>query len=156
MTSRRSTLLLLSAVVALVSSSLSAEQMYKWVDKDGKVHYTQTPPPADAAADVKSLNISAPPPDPTTLSNTQNLEKTTSEQDKKNQETANKAAQDAQKKQEQQKQCEAARQQLEAFQAAHFIAVPDKDGNPQYYSGDDKLKQEQQLQDLITKNCSGN
>jgi hypothetical protein len=145
----------MSSALLLAGGAPNAAQMYKWVDKDGKVHYTQTPPPSTAAASVKSVSIAAPVPDPTTLGNTQNLVKATSEQDKKNQEAANKAAQDAQKKQEQQKQCDAARQQLQSFQDTRRIAIPDKDGNPQYYSGDDKLKQEQQLQDLITKNCSG-
>jgi glutaredoxin len=39
----------LFAVVALLLASAVAAQAYRWVDKDGKVHYSQTPPqPADA------------------------------------------------------------------------------------------------------------
>jgi glutaredoxin len=39
----------------LVAASASA-QMYRWVDKDGKTHYTDTPPPASAgkSAQVRS------------------------------------------------------------------------------------------------------
>jgi len=33
--------------LAVLCSAVHA-QMYRWVDKDGRVHYTQTPPPADA------------------------------------------------------------------------------------------------------------
>src|SRR4051812_41960190 len=32
----------------LVLCSTASAQMYKWVDKDGKTHYTDTPPPAEA------------------------------------------------------------------------------------------------------------
>jgi hypothetical protein len=32
----------------LALSAAAYGQMYKWVDKDGKTHYTDTPPPADA------------------------------------------------------------------------------------------------------------
>jgi len=37
----------LGLVMALVAASASG-QAYRWVDKDGRVHYTQTPPPPDA------------------------------------------------------------------------------------------------------------
>ncbi len=37
----------LGLVMALVAAS-ALGQAYRWVDKDGRVHYTQTPPPPDA------------------------------------------------------------------------------------------------------------
>ena len=39
--------LITAAIIALVCAEASA-QTYRWVDKDGRVHYTQTPPPPDA------------------------------------------------------------------------------------------------------------
>jgi len=41
------TLFIATALVAIVCADASA-QSYRWLDKDGGVHYTQTPPPADA------------------------------------------------------------------------------------------------------------
>jgi hypothetical protein len=35
-------------MLLLALSASAYSQMYKWVDKDGKVQYTDTPPPADA------------------------------------------------------------------------------------------------------------
>jgi len=35
-------------LVALLFAAAASAQMYRWVDKDGKVHYTDTPPPAAA------------------------------------------------------------------------------------------------------------
>ena len=37
---------MVSIVVLLASGSVAAEQMYKWVGLDGKINYTDTPPPA--------------------------------------------------------------------------------------------------------------
>jgi len=49
---------LLAAVglVALLFAAAASAQLYRWVDKDGKVHYTDTPPPAAAgkSAQVRS------------------------------------------------------------------------------------------------------
>lgn len=43
------TLVAVMAVVTGVAwSGAACGQMYKWVDKDGKTHYTDTPPPSDA------------------------------------------------------------------------------------------------------------
>ncbi len=36
-------------LLALALSAPVAAKIYKWVDKDGKTHYTQSPPPKDAA-----------------------------------------------------------------------------------------------------------
>jgi glutaredoxin len=33
---------------ALLFAAAASAQLYRWVDKDGKVHYTDTPPPASA------------------------------------------------------------------------------------------------------------
>jgi glutaredoxin len=45
----------LGLVMALVAASAWG-QAYRWVDKDGRVHYTQTPPPADAR-DVRKKKL---------------------------------------------------------------------------------------------------
>jgi glutaredoxin len=47
------------AVAAVVCSNATA-QTYRWVDKDGAVHYTQTPPPPDAK-NVQKKNFDAGP-----------------------------------------------------------------------------------------------
>ena len=36
------------ALAILLATATDAAQVYKWVDKDGKVQYTDTPPPASA------------------------------------------------------------------------------------------------------------
>ena len=42
-------------IMTLGSSQVFAQQMYKWIGKDGKINYTDTPPPASAKqSDIKS------------------------------------------------------------------------------------------------------
>jgi hypothetical protein len=50
------------AVAILLATATVAAQVYKWVDKDGKVQYSDTPPPATATkTEAKKLD-SAPAP----------------------------------------------------------------------------------------------
>ncbi len=50
------------AILVLVPSTLVAD-MYKWVDENGKVHYSDSPPPGKKAKklDLKINSISGPP-----------------------------------------------------------------------------------------------
>ncbi len=51
--------ILLAATLVLLSlSTAMAQTMYRWVDKDGKVQYTDMPPPADAK-DVQKKTLAA-------------------------------------------------------------------------------------------------
>jgi len=47
-------------------TAVNAEQLYKWVDEQGKVHYSQTPPPA-AGTKAKAVNIEVPRADATVV-----------------------------------------------------------------------------------------
>ena len=42
---------------ALASCAASAQQLYRWVDKNGKVTYSQDPPPAGAATKVEQKRL---------------------------------------------------------------------------------------------------
>lgn len=48
-------------LLALVTALPAAAQIYSWRDKDGKMHYSDTPPPSGA---VKTLSTPAPRPAP--------------------------------------------------------------------------------------------
>jgi hypothetical protein len=45
---------------ALALSAVAYGQMYKWVDKEGKTHYTDTPPPSDAKSVMPAPAARAP------------------------------------------------------------------------------------------------
>ena len=45
------------AIAVLLATATVAAQVYKWVDKDGQVQYTDTPPPPGAAkVEAKKIN----------------------------------------------------------------------------------------------------
>jgi len=44
---------LLAAALAVLFAAAATAQTYRWVDKDGKVHYSDTPPPPAAAKSVE-------------------------------------------------------------------------------------------------------
>lgn len=46
------------AVLASAAGSVSAQQLYRWVDEKGKVHVTDRPPPPSAAAKVEKKSYS--------------------------------------------------------------------------------------------------
>jgi glutaredoxin len=51
--------LLVTGVALAMLCGAAHAQMYRWVDKDGGVHYTQTPPPADAKSKQKMSGTGA-------------------------------------------------------------------------------------------------
>lgn len=50
---------LIALALALVVPALWAQPMYRWVDKDGRVHYSQQPPAPGAARTVEQKKLSA-------------------------------------------------------------------------------------------------
>lgn len=47
--------------ILLAASAAASAQLYRWVDKDGRVHYTATPPPPGATKSRTIETRSAPP-----------------------------------------------------------------------------------------------
>lgn len=55
------------ALFALLVAFAQAQALYRWVDKDGKVTYSQSPPPAGAAKSVQQKNLAGSVVESTTL-----------------------------------------------------------------------------------------
>ncbi|HCG52616.1 MAG TPA: hypothetical protein DEX10_04350 [Betaproteobacteria bacterium] len=53
----KSPIQLFVALAILLATATVTAQVYKWVDKDGKVLYTDIPPPADGKGAAKKLEI---------------------------------------------------------------------------------------------------
>lgn len=56
----KSPIQLFIAVAILLATATVAAQVYKWVDKDGKVQYSDSPPPANATK-IEAKRIDTPP-----------------------------------------------------------------------------------------------
>lgn len=146
---------LISGVLLLMALGLAAnaDQVYRWVDKDGHVHYSQTPPPSTNVT-AQTVNITPPAPDPTTVHNEQNLSKVLTDKQQAAEEAKKKADADAAQKAQQQKFCDDLRQRLAVLQQSGRVATVDAQGNKQYVDDDQRAKQEQDLQNQIAQSCT--
>lgn len=134
--------------VLLAVSATAAAQLYRWVDKDGRVHYTATPPPAGA---TKSRTIETPatPPAPPAASGEPAAKDdarkgplTPVEQEaafRKRQLEAQKAAEKAALERQQEEtrlaNCERAREALATFESGQRISRTNAQGE-RYYLDD--------------------
>ncbi len=79
------------AVAILLATATVAAQVYKWVDKDGKVQYTDTPPPASATKTEAKKVDTAPPVASTTAASAKSLQDRAKDYDKRKTDAAEKA-----------------------------------------------------------------
>jgi hypothetical protein len=150
----RAALLLTVCSGCLLLVAAQADTVYRWVDAQGHVHYSQTPPPS-SKSHAQAVDITPPPPDPTAAARTADMEQAVNDRQQAQQALADKAKQDADKKAQQQKACEAARQRVQIYAESRRAAHKDKDGKLVYSSGEDLVKLRQQAQEQADKLCGG-
>ncbi len=146
-------LITVALLLCTMGMTASADQVYKWVDKDGHTHYSQTPP---SSTDVKAQTVDITPaaPDPTTLQNEANLAKQLQDQGKQDQKTQEQATKDAAAQQQKQRICDDLQQRLAVLQQSGRVTTVDAQGNKTYVTDDSRAQQEQQLQDQMNKSCT--
>lgn len=151
---KRLLLLLIASTALWLCMAAQGDTVYRWVDAQGNVHYTQTPPPGSKTK-AKAVDITPPPPDQTSLQQTQDMEQAVN--DRKVLQDANdaKTADEAKKKAHQQEVCERARKLVQRYDEVNRVRHKDKDGNVVYSSGDDLVKLRQQAQEQADKLCKG-
>ena len=152
---------LLGLLLLLAAGSVGA-QLYKWIDKDGKVRYGDTPPPG-----VKSTSIKAPAPGAAPPASAKADPKgaksgplTPAEQEqafRKRQADAEKAAEKAEAdnkaKAERAENCARARENLRTLQSGQRIARTNASGE-RYFLDEAQIAQEaSQAQAAVQKVC---
>lgn len=137
--------LLAAGLIAYATGA--AAGMYRWVDKDGAVHYTQTPPPEFQAETVRP----APPPNP----GSDALQKYSDAYQKREGERSKKQAELAAKKEQSAAQCAQAKQELEKLQSLPLnrLAEQGDDGNLIRMTPDKHAELVSAAQATINKNC---
>ncbi len=117
-------ILLLAFVVAASPAALA--QLYKWVDKDGRVTYSDQPPPSQQS---KQINVSTGQPTvatPSAVEKNKELERTRAEAREK----AKVEEEKARKAEIDQENCRSARAYLRTVTAGGRIATTDEKGEP--------------------------
>jgi len=134
---------LLAIALALSLAAAAWAQQYKWVDKDGKVRYGDTPPPGVKATELKApTGLSAPSPPATGAKDAKAGALSPAEQDQayrkrqieaqKAREKEDLAAKDASAKKD---NCARAQMQLRTLESGQRIALTDSKGE-RYYMDD--------------------
>lgn len=140
---------LLAAI--FLNSSVSVAEMYKWVDEEGRTHYTQSPPPGD----IEASTIKPPPkinPEHAQkqLENRKNILDGIDKSRKDKKEEVVKQEQDKEKKAA---DCEKARKRLASYQRPR-IMVKDADGNPSRLDEKQRMAEQKKSRELIEKLCN--
>ena len=138
-------------VLALLLTSITANaDIYRWTDAEGRTHYGDRPPTDGAEKIVE-------PPPPSDLSPEEanaKLDAIRARREADAEERAKakeeQAKADAKKKQRAQ-ECAAARRQLDSMRAAQ--RVRDDEGN--WYTGEQRLDKQRELEQAIRKHCGG-
>lgn len=155
---------ILLALVLSIAAGDAAAQMYKWIDKDGKVRYGDTPPPG-----VKKSSIKAPPPGPAPAApaakadakNGKSGPLTPAEQEqafRKRQADEKKAEEKAEKdgaaKAEKAQNCARAQENLRTLQSGQRIARTSANGE-RFFLDEAQIAQEaSQAQQAVQKLCN--
>ena len=144
----------LAALLALLPALAAADQVYKWTDDQGRVHYSSTPPPTTKA---KQMNVYVPPPDPQSLQNQQQLQQQLADKDKAAKDAAAKddAKKDPKAEAAKQQHCDDLRTRLQTLTQAGRAATTDAQGNINYLDDDARKAQEDEINKEIASDCKG-
>ena len=147
----RSAALLLCLALA---AAAGAADVYKWTDKDGKVHFGDAPPPD--AIGAQRTGITSAPTDPTrleVLDTQQELQKKQSAME--DELRANQAKRAEEERANKQSACDAARKRYEGVQHSRKFATTGADGKEAWMSGADADKMKADLKAAADKACEG-
>lgn len=140
------TLSLLISATALMTTTVNAQQVYKWKDDKGALHYTQTPPPARYA---KSVNIKERPAPVVNTAKTATLaSNTTANVDSKATAPATKPAPKLSAE-----SCKAMQDNLALLQTGQRLYEKDAGGERAYMTEERRASQIQTYQQNIANGC---
>jgi hypothetical protein len=141
-------------MLALGTGLAAADQVYKWVDDQGHVHFSQTPPPG-TKVQAQSVTVAPPPPDPQSLQNSKDLQKQVSDQNKAAQDAAAKDKPDPAKEAEKQAHCDDLRSNLQVLLQSGRAATTDAQGNLNYLDDTQRQQQEDAINKELASDCKG-
>jgi len=145
--------ILMMFLLCACMAAAAADQVYRWVDKDGHVHYSQTPP-ADTTVHAQSEDVSAPPPDPTGIQNAHNLVQQMQVRNQQAQAAQQQAQVQTQRQAQQQQRCNQLQAELQIMQQVNRVVTVDAKGSRTYLSDAQHAQREQQLQNEINTECN--
>ena len=159
----RTTTILLGIFVALACGAAQA-QAFRWVDKDGKVRYGDTPPPGVKATPMKGMNP-APAPAPAPAASSKDGKgqgaakppadpaQAFNERQMKAKEDAAKAEKDRVDAETRQKNCERSKGFLTSLESGQRISTTNSKGERAFLDDEGRKAQLEETRAEIAKNC---
>ncbi|RME33910.1 MAG: DUF4124 domain-containing protein [Gammaproteobacteria bacterium] len=138
-------LLLAALLLPLVTG---AAQVYRWVDDQGQIHFSQTPPETGQAEVVET-----PPAPPPATDRLEALKKKAEEPLKKAAELKKKRQEETQQAQELEAYCERQRKELEGLLSAQRIYVTDEQGNRVRAPEEVRQERIRKVREAIAEHC---
>ena len=151
---RRSTLTMALAVVlgTLCVISPAGSALYKWTDANGRVVYSDQPPPGDVK--VERINAPPPPANPDAVKEMANKEAEGKKQQADAAENAKKAAQTRADTQKRASWCKDARAELTALSSDQLlVAKVNEKGTTVYLDDAERKRRREALEANIRTNC---
>lgn len=137
---------LLTIVSMLALATVAQAGVTRWVDADGKVHYSDQPPPSTAKSQ-KILDLKNNPASPQAAPDSKVGEKSLAEKDLESrkrkvqaEETAAKQAKDQEEAKNKKANCEQARNQLQALQEGQRMSKFDEKGERVFLEDNERAK----------------
>lgn len=143
-----------TVLLCMGMTAAMAQQVYKWVDKQGHAHYSQMPP-ANKSDHAKSIDVTPPPVNPVGVKQAQKLEQQAQALNRQAAAEQKQADAAARKKALKQKLCNELRADLQVLEAVGRVATVGPDGKRTYLSDKQHAQKEQQLRDEISQSCGG-
>lgn len=140
--------------VALVSALwvaelAAAEEVYKWVDEYGKVHYGDRPLPGAQSVRLRDVPEVTPPP----REREQKRERLLQVLEEQRQEKRGEVEAKKKQKEERERNCTLAKDQLRNYEQAGYIYDIDKKGNRIIYDEEQKSAAVQTARDAVKQWC---
>jgi len=146
---------LLLALALALPASAAADRVYRWVDKDGTVRYSDRPPPAGTQSRTVNVPGSAPAESggnsgsPSLKEREAAFEKRQQEQKK----AADKAAAEAKQQAIKEANCRQARESLAVLSTGQRVLQVDAQGNPYYPDDEQRARETQKAQQAVRDWC---
>ena len=151
----KSSVKLLMAIAALLAAATVAAQVYRWVDKDGKVQYTDTPPPPDLKGTAKKIDtrpasggVSVSSPAASKGPDTKAADKRKADEEKEK-----KAAADSEAAAADEENCREARAALNEYESGKPLLRTDENGERKLVNDDERQSRIQKAKAAIAASC---
>ena len=145
-----------TALLLLSFFSLSAHAaLNKWVDAEGKVHYSDSPPvdaKVESVRNISGKGQEAAPADFSSKTYSQReAELNKARQEKK--EASEKSAREAAMKQERKQNCAASRENLRALESGTRLVTYDENGEKRFIDDAEREKRMSSVREAVKNNC---